>query len=413
MSLHVLVPRNPVTASTFPVVPSTEPVADPDVDPMEKILDEFSFTMRMPKSTPEERAARLAHYNNFPWMHPGYAPSPSPEPIPPPEPTRLQTPPPPSASTSTSTTPTDARGNLDSGTATTRNSHDANMHLDDHVLRPTPPPDPHHPPTSRSSILVPHDHPSLDNPHPIYSFAKCTSAREKEFYEAIFPYLQHTGLGPLFGALTSRLYIYEEFCGFAPCGETLGGTDQRHPEIGRWIKSRRPTTFTPMFVLPDFEECWWDWWCAIQPEDRRIEGNRPCFEEKNSIDWESLNVWGLNGIVLIVVALSWWGWALNIGGTPRESTSWPDAVRDVVWVLWELEVMLSLKRDLGDMDEEGDGEEETIVTPLSPRRGKRKATDDDSEKAVLKRTRRTRSENENTTPSHPPTSPRRTRSRRG
>lgn len=269
----------------------------------------------------------------------------------------------------------------------------------------------------------------------------------KIFYTAIFPALQTTGLGPLFGALTSRLYIYKEFCGFQvrflccftpschscrffdqTCNETLGGTDRRHPEILRWIKSRRPATFTPRFLLDDFEQCWWDWWCTIQSGNHRIEGERPCFEEQNVIDWEELNIWGLNGIVLVVVALSWWGKALDKTDTPRKSTSWPDAVRDVTWALWELEVALSLKRDLGavfddevddddDDDAEGDDEveRETITIPLSPlRKGKRRAHFNGLEKPHSKRARLFGSENENSEPSQSSVSPpRRTCSRRG
>lgn len=68
--------------------------------------------------------------------------------------------------------------------------------------------------SSVSCPTVPADHPCLVNPHPIYSFQQCEGAREKEFYVGIFSYLQHTGHGPLFGALVSRFFIYEEACGF-------------------------------------------------------------------------------------------------------------------------------------------------------------------------------------------------------
>lgn len=64
------------------------------------------------------------------------------------------------------------------------------------------------------SPTVPRDHPCLTNPHPIYSFQQCTAPREKAFYEPFFHKLRHTGLGLIWGALVSRLYVYEEVCGF-------------------------------------------------------------------------------------------------------------------------------------------------------------------------------------------------------
>lgn len=194
-----------VPTSTPPAGPSKEPV----VDPLEKILDEFPFTANMPKRTPEERALRLEKYNCYPWMHPGYVPSPSRSPSP--ESTVPYQP-----SAATSTTLEDARSNTNNEPVRAHSKTGECMGVEGSAPLPASPRR-STPPPSSSQALVPVDHPCLENPRPIYSFQRCTSTREKEFYESIFPALRNSGLGPLFGALTSRLYIYEESCGFEVC----------------------------------------------------------------------------------------------------------------------------------------------------------------------------------------------------
>lgn len=125
-----------------------------------------------------------------------------------------------------------------------------------------------------------------------------------------------------------------------------------------------------------YDDLWWKWWCHIQPGDRPVIDGRPSFVEKNSIDWEEINVWGQNGLALVVVALAWWGKALNgrtMDGSnlSEEESSWKAAVRDVTWVLWELTRMISMRDDerpggMGSDDEDEVPPEKT--PPLSPTR---------------------------------------------
>lgn len=184
------------------------------------------------------------------------------------------------------------------------------------------------------------------------------------------------------------------------------------------MKNRRATSFFPTEVnsWEVYEDLWWKWWCDVQPKDRPIIAGRPSFMEKNTFDWEEINFWGQNGLVLVVFALAWWGKVLNgQGGVAREVSSWTVAVRDVTWVLWELHLMLSKRRDsqppagMGT-DDEDDGELEGIV-PLSPtRKNKRNADNDDLPQPASKRARVAAGGRENIV-AQAALSPRRTRSR--
>lgn len=172
-----------------------------------------------------------------------------------------------------------------------------------------------------------------------------------------------------------------------------------------------------------YEDLWWKWWCHIQPGDRPIIDGRPSFVVSNTVDWEEINVWGQNGLALVVVALAWWGKplngrALNGQNVSQEESSWMAAVRDVTWVLWELTRMVSKRNDEGPEGTGSDDEDGAVperTPPLSPTRGNKRPAavddDDDLEDPLPKRTRLDADGGENTLP-HAVVSPRRTRSRR-
>ena len=85
-----------------------------------------------------------------------------------------------------------------------------------------------------------------------------------------------------------------------------------------------------------FSQQWWAWWLSLQPKSR-ISGNvgddtlLPTIE----MDWSHLQKPGRNGFLLMMLALVWWGKAVN------RDVGWLKAVVDVTAVLPCMLVALS------------------------------------------------------------------------
>lgn len=202
-------------------------------------LDEFPFTRYKPSNTEEQREARLQSWKNMAWMRKNkdymdevrkefdfeytVGPPPCVDPASDAEDDDVEDTPEPtpeSSSTSQAVLPFS-----DGTNAVLDLEPDANHETPPRPSTPAAsPPSPVLPviaprqslPSrlSKSFLVVPSNHPCLINPHPIYSFASCATPREKAFYEPTFSSLRNTGLGPVWGALVSRLFLYEEACGF-------------------------------------------------------------------------------------------------------------------------------------------------------------------------------------------------------
>jgi hypothetical protein len=70
---------------------------------------------------------------------------------------------------------------------------------------------------------------------------------------------------------------------------------------------------------------------VCQPQWRAsLLSNRPAVLKKSG-DYSSLKKGGLNGIILILAALAWWGAAVD-----GKDTEWEAAVEDVSWCLSQL-----------------------------------------------------------------------------
>ena len=87
--------------------------------------------------------------------------------------------------------------------------------------------------------------------------------------------------------------------------------DVQPSEIGIWMKNHRKWVDMPVKDVEVFSKAWWAWWTALQPELRTsdagcgIDGTMatPCTE----MDWTNLRKPGRNSLLLIMLALSWWG----------------------------------------------------------------------------------------------------------
>jgi hypothetical protein len=78
-------------------------------------------------------------------------------------------------------------------------------------------------------------------------------------------------------------------------------------------------------INPDtFGKQWWKWWRNLQPVWRKnlLMGQIP--EEPGS--WACLKIGGNNGVVTVVITLSWWG---DYAG--ENKSEWNAAVQDVIF----------------------------------------------------------------------------------
>jgi hypothetical protein len=86
--------------------------------------------------------------------------------------------------------------------------------------------------------------------------------------------------------------------------------------IGEWMKKRR--RWVDQDIGGDeFVSCWWDWWGNLKDSP------------------EGLNVAGPNRLVLVILALAWWGES-DAGHDLGEGPGWREAVEEVTTVIWGL-----------------------------------------------------------------------------
>ncbi|KAI0061560.1 hypothetical protein BV25DRAFT_1789530, partial [Artomyces pyxidatus] len=124
---------------------------------------------------------------------------------------------------------------------------------------------------------------------------------------------------------------------------------QRPVQVGAWIKCARPWAVYDVGNPRDFGTAWWGWWVHVQPADRGAAG-RAYLEERGEArgvpvcsadafplgpigrdsDWHKVAIAGKNGLLSVMVSLSWWGAAVKaVGGDPAD---WTNAVTDVAGV---------------------------------------------------------------------------------
>lgn len=73
--------------------------------------------------------------------------------------------------------------------------------------------------------------------------------------------------------------------------------------------------------VPAYAIAWWAWWNVLQPSERlapdRVTNLPPTYD----MDWACLRKAGNNGLLLVVMALRWWGKASDASVDWREAAS--------------------------------------------------------------------------------------------
>lgn len=127
--------------------------------------------------------------------------------------------------------------------------------------------------------------------------------------------------------------------------ETLAGPNHskgrltskgRPQQIPDWTQRRRQYDKSPPIESPSsFAALWRVWWTSMQPKSRIVEENT--WPMKRTVDanekWEKLLKGGENGLVLVLLSLSWWLKSTKKRDETRECLM---AIEDVEWVLGKL-----------------------------------------------------------------------------
>lgn len=120
--------------------------------------------------------------------------------------------------------------------------------------------------------------------------------------------------------------------------------DGRPEMASKWVNdgrlSRTKTKKMPTLALADlpaFKRSFQTWYDGMQPswrskvEDRWVRAK----VGRKKLDWELLDVRGVNGMLTVIATLYWWGMAVR-NHSQDEYDEWEAAVDDVSWVLQKM-----------------------------------------------------------------------------
>lgn len=112
------------------------------------------------------------------------------------------------------------------------------------------------------------------------------------------------------------------------------GSKDRPQAIADWIRRARRVDYRPEIKnITAYEEDFRVWWISLQPAWRRVDSDWPQKGESKG-DWEMLRRSGRNGLVSVVAALFFWGWASRNDGDAMKT--WDIAVDDVLYALTQM-----------------------------------------------------------------------------
>ncbi|TFK80228.1 hypothetical protein K466DRAFT_504261 [Polyporus arcularius HHB13444] len=104
----------------------------------------------------------------------------------------------------------------------------------------------------------------------------------------------------------------------------------RPEEVTEWLKVLRRNTAKSPSIKDEvaYAEKWWRWWGGLQPSWRpRGADGRPVVGGEG--DWADLKKPGKNGLLIVLLTLTWW----DDAATDATRSQWHAAVEDVSWVI--------------------------------------------------------------------------------
>lgn len=101
------------------------------------------------------------------------------------------------------------------------------------------------------------------------------------------------------------------------------------------MKRHKQPALIPKVKPAEFGAEWLRWWKATQPVWRRDSLSQ---DVPSNEDWKTLKCGGSNGLVLVIMAISWW--LSSFSSTSPTDAFW-SSVTDVTWVLSQVIEMLS------------------------------------------------------------------------
>lgn len=139
-------------------------------------------------------------------------------------------------------------------------------------------------------------------------------------------------LGPEWKSLVTSWLKFEQNSQYLAHGRL--GTHRRPQVVGDWIQRARPDDYQPDIGKPAaFAKEFSAWWQSLQPDWRTVSADRSLPQIREN--WEEIRRPGINGLLSVVAALFFWGFAIrNKGSTMR--SPWLNALNDVVYVLDQL-----------------------------------------------------------------------------
>ncbi|KAJ7144737.1 hypothetical protein C8R43DRAFT_891142 [Mycena crocata] len=136
---------------------------------------------------------------------------------------------------------------------------------------------------------------------------------------------------PAWADCVTRFLDFEKACGYPETGPRIGG-EERPSEIKDWVKGGRKCV-GKLGVNGSFAARWWAWWRELQPEARQWNGGG--LSCPAGLKWgRMLTLCGPNGYMQVMLALMWWGNAVD--GAEDDESDWMGAVADVDFALGEM-----------------------------------------------------------------------------
>ena len=134
-----------------------------------------------------------------------------------------------------------------------------------------------------------------------------------KWFTDAFQNLTAVDLGESFLALVEKWIALEKTHQWAT---TRHGFAKAHrpAEVNKWIRGSRKSTREPCLSgdsLVDFAKNFWAWWLQLQPSWRQVTTKDQLEPVRASgDDWQTLDKFGNNGWVCVIVSLKWWVVAL-------------------------------------------------------------------------------------------------------